>query len=197
MTPPLVFVTGFGPFEAVASNPSADVAEALAANPPTGLSVTCAVLPTSFTRSAAAFDEGLAELGRRPQLLLSLGVQSKGGTSFRLESRAARLKPGRADIDGQESETVTLHGGTLRTSLDLAHLAGELERSGAGPVTLSDDAGGYVCERIYHHALSAGEAAGMPALFLHLPPAVEVATERQIEVVRDFLPALARHAGLM
>jgi len=193
---PLVFVTGFGPFEAVASNPSAEVAEALAKSPPAGLAVACAVLPTSFSRSASVFDRGLADLGvRRPELFLSLGVQSKG-TSFRLERCAARLRPGRADIDGHAAETVALEGGTRRTSLDLAHLAGELERSGADEVTVSDDAGGYVCERIYHHALAAGEAAGVPALFLHLPPAEHVAPERQIEVVGRFLSALARHAGL-
>lgn len=196
MSESLILVTGFGPFEAVQNNPSADVAQALAATPPAelpaGVSVACAVLPTSFARSAVELDAHWR--AREPSLLLSLGVQSKGGTSFRLERRAARLLAGRTDIDGREAQELT--GGERRTSLDLSRLAIELASAGAHEVTISDDAGGYVCERVYHYGLGRAAEHGVPALFLHLPPEAHVATPQQIEVVARFLPRLARCAGL-
>jgi pyroglutamyl-peptidase len=186
--PALVYVTGFGPFEAVGDNPSAHVARALEAEPPAGVDVACAVLPASFERAAPAFDAGLARLGmRRPALLLALGVQSRG-TGFRLERCAARLLGGRADVDGRTADGLALAGGARRTALDVERLAAELGACGAGPVVVSDDAGGYVCERIYHHALGAGELRGAAALFLHLPPGGEVPAARQVEIVRCFLP---------
>jgi pyrrolidone-carboxylate peptidase len=180
----LALVTGFGAFESVAENPSEAVARALERRPPPGLEVVAAVLPVSFERAPLALDEALGALRpRRPALLLSLGVQSRGAAArFRLERLAARLKGGRADVDGRTADGLAL-GEERRAALDLERLARELAAGGVDELELSADAGGYVCEGLFHHALGRGLELGLPALFLHLPRAEQVALARQIEVV--------------
>ena len=189
----LVFVTGFGSFESVGSNPSAYVAQALAARPPDGVDIHAAVLPVSFDQCTRAFDAALDALGPRvPDVVLALGVQSTGST-FRLERGAARLKGGRPDADGVDAGGMQLDGERL-TRLDLAALEAALVRCGAPRTERSADAGGYVCERLYHHALVVAETHGVPTLFLHLPNAESVDLERQTHVVRGFVPELVRLA---
>jgi pyroglutamyl-peptidase len=184
----VVLVTGFEAFEAIADNPSAHVARELAARPPAGLDVRAAVLPVSFARSAGAFDAAFAD--GAPALVLALGVQSRG-TGFRLEQRAARLVAGRPDVDGVDGGGLAL-GGARETELDLLPLAEALRAAGAVAVEVSSDAGGYVCERLYHHALGAAAARGVPAVFLHLPHADALPADEQAAIVRGFLPALVR-----
>jgi len=168
--PPLVFVTGFGSFEEVEDNPSAAVARRLSAAPPAGIEVRSTVLPVSFARAPGVIDEALAELAPRvPDLLLGLGVD-KRGTGYRLELRARGRLEGaeRQDVDGGVASGATLDlGPDLRTELDLAGLANVLE---AEALRLSEDAGGYVCERICHHLLARGRQLERPALFVHVPP---------------------------
>lgn len=189
----LILVSGFGSFPGVADNPSAHVARALEADPPEGTEVRAAVLPVSFRRAPGGWDELLERTAPRvPDLLLALGVQPKA--TFRLETGArARLrKRWRGDVDG----VVARRGSALernprRTRLDLLALAQELEQAGGRPVRISRDAGGYVCERIYHHALMRAAELGCPGLFLHVPPAARVAAQRQAEIVRAWLARIA------
>src|SRR5262245_26864766 len=106
---PLVFVSGFGPFETVGLNPSGEIALALAASPPAGTGVRAVVLPVSFARAPETWDAAFAELagqGRRPDLVVALGVAKRPG--FRLERFASpelKLVP-RADVDGRSDRAV-------------------------------------------------------------------------------------------
>jgi len=167
---PLVFVTGFGSFEEVEDNPSAAVARRLSAAPPAGVEIRSTVLPVSFVRAPGVIDEALAELAPRvPDLLLGLGVDKKS-TGYRLELQARGRLAGaeRQDVDGAVASGATLDlGADLRTELDVAALARVLQ---AEALCLSEDAGGYVCERIYHHLLARGRELERPALFVHVPP---------------------------
>lgn len=185
MASPLVLVTGFGSFEEVDDNPSAGIARALAATPPPGLEVRSTVLPVSFERAPAAVDALLEELSPRvPDLLLGLGVDSKG-TGYRLELHARGRLPGseRVDVDGVVAAACGSGGGALRTELDLSHLPAELQLAGAENVRLSENSGGYVCERIYHHLLTRARYLDRPALFVHVPPLEHEPLERQTRVV--------------
>ncbi len=189
----LLLVTGFGAFENVERNPSGEIADALAKDPPAGVEIHSTILPVTFRGCGAAADRALAALAPRvPDVLLSLGVHS--GSTFRLERRArARPKPGRQDNDGETADTLGLADGPeLESSLDPEPLAEALRAAGAAEVVVSSDAGGYVCERIYHHMLDAGARLGIPALFLHVPPITAVEVPEQVRVVRALVGELAR-----
>jgi pyroglutamyl-peptidase len=183
---PLVFVSGFGPFERVGVNPSGEIALALAASPPAGTSVRSVVLPVSFARAPEVWDAAFAELvgqGRRPDLFLALGVAKRPG--FRLERCASpelKLVP-RADMDGRSAREFTREGPRLETGLDLARLLEALRRRGVEDARVSRTAGGYVCERTYHHVLTRAGEHGLPGLFVHVPPLRFTALERQVQVV--------------
>jgi pyroglutamyl-peptidase len=186
---PLVLVTGFGPFEKVRTNPSRAIAAALAAEPPRGVRVAAAELPVSFTAAPLAVERFVARHAkRRPALLLGLGVQRDPW--FRLESRArGRYTTERLDNDGRAGASLATIGPALRTRCDLRALAELLRGCGAADVRLSDDAGGYVCERTYHALLAAGAERGIEAVFLHVPPARAVRSPAQARIVRAWLAA--------
>ncbi|MCC7014653.1 MAG: hypothetical protein IT454_18980 [Planctomycetes bacterium] len=188
MRAPLILVTGFGPFEKHRSNPSRIVAAALEHRPPRGLAVRARELPVSFERAPRELTRFVARHARqRPILLLGLGVQRDG--YFRFERRArGRFSTHRIDNDGVSGAALAAAvGPTLRTQVDLSALARALRRAGAHAVRLSNDAGGYVCERTYHALLEAGLAHGIPAVFLHVPPASAVASRTQVRLVRAML----------
>jgi pyroglutamyl-peptidase len=188
----ILLLTGFGPFEGVPENPSGRAAEALAADP----DIHSVVLPVSFRAAPLAFDAALAQLEPTvPAALIGLGVHR--GPEFRLERRACRpLRAGRPDLDGVSAAAIPLEGPPeLCTGVDLEALAGELRAAGAGHVRISDDAGGYVCERLYRHSLEAGARLGIPAVFLHVPPLAALPLERQLPVVRELVRAIRSRAS--
>ena len=192
-------ITGFGPFPGVTDNPSLGVAWALATEPPAGVRVVARELPVTFAGAPLGVAAGLAELegaaSEQVVALLGLGVQPE--PSFRLERRArGRLSGGRADNAGHTASAVGVDAGDdLETSFDLEHLAGILRRAGAPAVTLSEDAGGYVCERTYHALLACGGERGLPALFLHVPPVETLSPTQQAPIVRALVAELARQSS--
>jgi pyroglutamyl-peptidase len=187
----LAVVTGFGPFEDVEYNPSADIARALEADPPPGIEVRAAELPVTFDGAPVAVRQAVeAILPTRPELLVGLGVQKEA--YFRLERRARGALVGeRTDNSGETASSAGVDAGPdMETSLDLEALADVLRAAGADDVRVSEDAGGYVCERTYHALLSAGTLLPAPAVFLHIPPAGPWPVERQVPIVRALVAAL-------
>jgi pyroglutamyl-peptidase len=187
---PLVLVSGFGSFETFASNPSAEVVRALAAAPPPGMRVRSAVLPVSFARAPAVWD-ALLDDGEAPTIVLGLGVASMG-TTFRLERCAGprlKLVP-RPDVDGRSAHEFSREGPVRATEIELAPVLAALERRGVREIGISESAGGYVCEHLYHHVLERARERGIPALFVHVPPEQHASLPRQIEVVRWVLAEL-------
>ena len=146
-----------------------------------------AELPVEFNAVAGAIDAALKRLPERPDVLLGLGVWSRGD-GFRLE-RLARgvFDVARVDNAGQTGIGIDL-GPQRATDWDLESLAKCMQAAGAGEVRISEDAGSYVCERTYLHLLTRAEELGSRALFLHVPPLEVIGLERQIVCVR----ALAR-----
>ena len=187
---PLVLLSGFGPYEKVVENPSAVLVRALSAAPPAGVEVHSAPeLPVSFDRATAAWDalHG-AVLPRRPGLVVAVGAAPKEAV-LRLESRARGALPGldRPDVDGVLARDTGRAGATLTTDLDLAAVRDALSAEGYRELRLSDDAGGYVCERLYHHVLA---TVGGSALFLHVPPFAAVPLERQTRLAGRMIELL-------
>ncbi len=190
MSPPLVLLTGFGPFVDVDLNPSGEVVRSLVAEPPDGVELAGGVLPVSVERVPAAYDALLEAAPRAPDVLLALGVHP--GPEFRLERRArVELTSAKLDNDGRAVAGIRLEGEPERaTTLELERLESALREAGAKTTRISDDAGGFVCERTYHHVLGCAHELGVPGLFLHVPPAAEMGVEEQRGVVARFLLAL-------
>ena len=175
----LVLLTGFGPYEDVSENPSELVARGMQAERPAGTDVVCEVLPVSFARARERLGETLAALGERlPDVMLGLGAHR--GERYRIELRARAVSPkrGRPDVDGISAEEVaTTSGPDLRTDFERV-LRAFVAREEA--FTLSEEAGGYVCEHVYRSHLELGRTLRRPALFVHVPHLVHRRLERQV-----------------
>jgi len=188
---PHLLVTGFGPFFRVDDNPSRAVAFALADAPPPGVRIRAAELPVDVAASARALE---SELRRAPDVdaVLALGVQEEG--YYRVERRARhRLSARKPDNAGVVPAGHVLEPARdFETAFDVDLCAAALRASGAGDVRTSDDAGGFVCERVYHHLLAHGAERRLPGLFLHLPPAGSSRAEEQVPHVRALVLELVR-----
>ena len=183
-----ILLTGFGAFEGVEVNPSGVLAMRFDGQG----AVRGVVLPVEFRASAEALDAALA-LDPEPSLILCLGVHP--GPGYRLERRAGpTLGLDRPDNVGACGDVVSgqMGGpqGELVTGLDLQGLLETLAAGGAKPLRISEDAGGYVCERVYRHALVRAGERGAEALFFHVPPQAEIPLEAQTEVLRLLLQSL-------
>lgn len=191
MSKPWIVVSGFGPFLDVECNPSRELARALRERAPEGVAVHGGELPVSVAEAGAAFDRLVDELiAGTPSALLALGVHR--GPEFRLERRARfRLHADRPDNDGRVAAGVELEPKRdFSTDLDLERLEEFLREGGAERTMLSDDAGGYVCERVYHAVLARAERLSIPGLFLHVPPVDHVPLDRQLPVVESLVRGL-------
>lgn len=196
MSDPLILVTGFGPFEEVEENPSGRLAERLDADPPPRVEIASRILPVSFRGAGSEIDAALTALEpRRPDAMLLMGVYKKG-ERFRLERRATTaLKAGRPDVLGLEAEALSIaEAPDLETGLDVDALVAALEGAGATDVEVSEDAGGYVCERAYRHAMERGVELTIPTIFLHVPPIKRLGLDQQLRPVRALVTELARQA---
>ena len=190
---PHILVTGFGPFFQVEENPSRTVAFALADAPPDGVRVSAVELPVDVATAGEAIDRAVASV-EPVDLLLALGVQRDA--YFRVERRARfRLTSQKPDNSGVVTEGIELEPARdFETRFDVEACARVLRASGAADVRTSDDAGGFVCERVYHHVLALGARRPLPGLFLHLPPHDALSAEEQLPHVRALLPELASQA---
>ena len=187
----LILLTAFGPFPGVERNPSREVAAALEREPPRDARILSRELPVTFRGVPSAIDAFLADHAReRPAALVGLGVQRRA--SFRLERRArGRYDSERPDNDGFAPAQLALDlGSELTTRVDLERLAEGLRSAGAPAVEISDDAGGYVCERTYHQLLLRGEELDLPTVFLHVPPVAAMDPAEQVPYVRAMLESL-------
>ncbi|HUR29682.1 MAG TPA: hypothetical protein VM509_15940 [Planctomycetota bacterium] len=187
-----LLVTGFGAFEKVERNPSREIARALEQDGiGEDVDVSGAELPVEFTAVAPAVDAILRQMLTPPDVILGLGVWSQGD-GFRLERRArGTFDTKRADNAGTTGAGINL-GLSRSTDFDLEHLAACLRAAGAENVRISEDAGGYVCERTYLHLLTRAKDIGAKALFLHVPPLEVVALEQQISCVKALARELVR-----
>ncbi|GJD50096.1 Pyrrolidone-carboxylate peptidase [Methylobacterium crusticola] len=167
-TPSRLLITGFGPFPRVPVNPSAALAERLAASRRLALALggrpDLLVLRTAYASVEGALAPALAA---GPGAVLMLGVAGRA-RSVRVEARAlnrgSRLFP---DASGRLPAGLALdpEGPLLRRAGALARKAATLLRRHGLRVRLSRDAGRYLCNAAYYRAL----AEPVPVLFLHIP----------------------------
>lgn len=173
---PTVLVTGFEPFDGMASNPSWEAARAVqdywaSRESREAAEVVARRLPVDFVQAPRALAALVAEV--RPELVLSLGV-AVGRQELGIERVAincvdaripdeAGLQPRGAWIDHQAPAAYF-------STLPLRAVVDAWERSRI-PGRISNSAGTYVCNRVMFELLGHAEHWGLEqAGFLHVPP---------------------------
>ena len=188
---PVVLVTGFEPFGAIALNPSEAIARALNGRRIAGARIVGRVLPVALARINDAVRAALRDT--RPDLVLALGV-ARATHAIRIESRAMN----RADFEIADNDGTQVAGALLdpagpasrSTRLPLKRLARAIGRARIG-VRHSTDAGAYLCNAGYFALLG----TPTPCVFLHLPPVSAMPLRAQRRAVEAVLEELVNSAG--
>ncbi|MDP8224383.1 MAG: pyroglutamyl-peptidase I [Candidatus Lernaella stagnicola] len=165
-----LLVTGFGPFGHVRRNSSWDLAQGVDGLRVGNVRVVARLIkPVVFDRSA----DLLRELLRRiePDAVLSFGVAPS--RTPRLERYAHNLRDAAVpDNDGvQENDGRRIDPSwpeALRNTLPLEAIRDRLRAAGHR-LTISNSAGGYVCNDVYFALLQWQQQNGRPAAFVHWP----------------------------
>lgn len=167
-----ILVTGFGPFPGVRVNPSAQIAHDLAGArrfQRLGLDVKAHIFPTRW--SAAARDlPGVIDRAR-PDAVLHLGVAAR--RRFIAVETIARPSPSMIspDAGGASVSGLTKRGlVALRIAAPAGPLLASLRRATEAS-RLSNSAGRYLCNAIYHQSLDLRRDARAvrPTVFIHVP----------------------------
>jgi pyroglutamyl-peptidase len=171
MARPRVLITGFGPFPAVAENPSAWIAETLAAQS-SGLDCDphAVVLPTEWDAVAALAPHLHDTL--QPHIMIHFGVSARA-TGLRIEQSAHNRAAPRHDACGAlpGAPAISPQGPErLDTSLPVTALAAHLRTRGHA-ARASRSCGRYLCNFLYYRSLDWAHRQGRArtALFVHVP----------------------------
>lgn len=162
-------LTGFRAFPGVADNPTEALLAHLAGQPdllPRGTRL--AMLAVEYRTIGPALD-GLLDDGPDdgPAALVLTGYSHRA-TGITLEAVATALcAPDKPDVTGFVA--VQGEGPALATPIDLGALQATIAPH--APCSISDDAGQYLCNYAYRHALDRVATRGLAtrALFVHLP----------------------------
>lgn len=192
--------TGFEAFGEHAYNPAWDVADAAASRSSAELEAEAERMPVEFDAVRARAEEWLQ--ATRPAGILQFGLGETRST-IDLESTARNVRGCRSDEAGRATdEPRPLAEGApaeLTSTAPVEALRAALERRIAGlelpDVSVSDDAGTYVCNALYYHTLQIARLADLERppfiLFVHVP-SLERDEARQLgrrfsEAVEDVL----------
>lgn len=168
-----LLVCAFGPFPGVAVNPSEQVARdvlRLARPALAAVEITFVRLPTRWD-ALGGLDALLQETRPDGVLLFGVAARRRRVNVETLAQNAARPAPDAVRRHPAHSRLDAAGPATLRTTAATAGMVTGLARRGI-PVAPSRDAGRYLCNASYFHALAAARArtgATPPVLFVHLP----------------------------
>lgn len=161
-----LLVSGFEAFAHHPSNPTAEAVRRLERERRLAARAAFVVLPVTWRGAARVLLARAAREGARGCLLFGLAARA---TTMRVERCAYNVMDARgADNAGvlRQAEAIVEGGAEVhraRGPLEEIHAA--LVGVGA-PVDYSDDPGRFVCNATYYQVL----AAGVPAVFVHVPP---------------------------
>jgi pyroglutamyl-peptidase len=165
-----MLITGFGPFPGAPFNPTTPLVKSLARRRRPALAE-IAMIGHVFRTSYAAVDANLPKLiaEHRPDVLLMFGLAART-RHMRIEMRAqGRQSVLFSDVDGSLKTRRARSTATLRGRAPIARLL-TAARAGRIPVGLSRDAGRYLCNYVYHQALSLpAERSPRVTVFVHVP----------------------------
>jgi pyroglutamyl-peptidase len=196
-----VLLTGFGPFPGVRENISGLLVRRLAADARTAMPnvrFIAAILPTEWVTAPNV----LAGLYDRhdPILALHFGV-APNMRGFRIETEArnvCRMSPDAAGVLPAASNVMDETRSQRAATLDVTAISARLQEQGYC-VSLSSDAGGYLCNTILYHSLALAERHGgrCNVGFVHIPsdaPATDVLNALVPGAVQILMVALDAHS---
>ncbi len=168
-----VLLTGFGPFPTVPDNASARLVFALAPRARERFpqcDIAYEVLPTEWALAPERLNIALRRL--KPDVILSFGV-ARGAEGFRIEARSLNVCRPAADAAGRYPVASVLRPdgvAEIASAAPIDAIAARLRAFGY-PVSISEDAGGYLCNAAYYEALSGAADCGSAAqiVFVHVP----------------------------
>lgn len=203
-----IHVTGFKKFHGVAQNPTETVVNNLKdyvekRGLPAGVTLgSCTVLETAGegglpTLLKVIEESSSGNSSNNGQVVwLHLGVNS-GTTKFAIERLAVNEATFRcADELGWQPQRMPIvpeDGGINRrrkTCCSTESILELLKKKGF-EVTMSDDAGRFVCNYVYYHSLRFAEEKSHKSLFVHVPTFNRVSQEKQMEFIAALLEAIA------
>ncbi|KAI3435205.1 uncharacterized protein J3R85_006445 [Psidium guajava] len=207
--PITINVTGFKKFQGVSENPTETIVNNLKSYvekkrllPGVTLGM-CTVLETAgvgaLPRLFEVMESGISSNGSTSSeqvVWLHLGVNSSA-LKFAIERQAVNEATfGCPDERGWQPQGVPVvpeDGQTSRTrqtSLSTEAILKFLKKKGCD-VTLSKDAGRFVCNYVYYQSLRLAEQRGSKSLFVHVPPFSRIDEETQMNFVASLLEAIA------
>ena len=192
-----VLLTGFPPFGGHNENVSDKVRCKIES-----VGIVDIELQTLLLTCDEAGSEHVASLirdGGRFDAIIHLGLaESRSAISLeRCGQNESRFRM--ADNSGRVAQGMVIEGGPARlaTTASVHVLDEEFEHE--SDIAWSDSAGAFVCNETIYRTLEAidsvsaktSDGRALPAIFIHLPPESEVSLERQVDVVRRVVLALA------
>lgn len=203
---PVILLAGFGPFPDVPENASARVVTKLAEQARVQFSSVrfiTEIFPTEWQAAPQRLSQLFREL--RPTLMLLFGV-AREAKGFRIETQGVNACAMRTDAAGEcpTALQVTPEGPpSYAVTIPTRDIVEHLQARGL-PATLSDDAGGYLCNAVLYHALTLARGAQRPcqAGFIHIPVDLSVppldeaaALAGGLEIIRVCLEAQVMAVG--
>ena len=205
---PLILVTSFEPFGGSPVNPTIAIANLLAATTPLigshrflALPVIGGMKPDSAWHAAARMIDTL-----QPDAVVALGESAKADR-IHIETRAVNVRDSRiADNAGLQLRNEVVIAGaphTHSTTLPTQDMARACESVGVA-VTLSSDAGTFLCNELFFRLLERASVASTSAAhhnnfiagFIHVPQLPEQASQRGGPHMDTHVAARAVHAML-
>ena len=189
-----VLLTGFGPFPGIPKNASCPLVRRLAFEARAAIPefrFIAVVLPTEWMRAP----QRLTELYRRyePVLALHFGVASQM-RGFRIETEARnfrRMSPDAAGVLPPTSRVCEEDIECRAARIDAKSIAAHLDQRGYH-ASVSDDAGGYLCNAVLYQSLTEAERSGDHCMagFIHIAADIpledisDVAVPGALEIVK-------------
>lgn len=166
-----ILVTGFGPFPGASSNPSEALVAALMRRRRPAFD-DAERRSHIFATEYAAVDRDLPQLmAMKPDIVLMFGLAGRA-RSVRIETRARNtvsvLFPDAGGYRPLEGVIARKHASSLTACAASRNFLGAV-RATRVPVTLSRDAGRYLCNYAYWRALEAAKGTPILVQFVHIP----------------------------
>ncbi|KAL8157078.1 uncharacterized protein LOC141672232 [Apium graveolens] len=204
-----IHVTGFKKFQGVTQNPTETIVSNLKTyvekrGIPLGVTLgSCTILETAGDGALPmlykVMESGIAgadDSNNEQVVWLHLGVNS-ASIKFAIEQQAVNEAtfrcPDELGWQPQQLPIVPADGGisqTRETCCSVEAILDILKEEGHS-VTISKDAGRYVCNYVYYHSLLFAEQKGHKSLFVHVPLFSKIKEETQMEFVAALLEAIA------
>jgi len=182
-----ILVTGFEPFGGYITNASWEAVQHLNVKYFDNMVVVAVQLPVVWGKA----NEKLIELIKYYEPISVIGFGQAGNGPVRLETTAQNARGNIPDNEGMMPRTLQIYQDapiSLETSLPLDRIKDRLYAVGI-PVTVSHDAGRYLCNDIFYTMMYYRDSANTNDLlggFIHVPPLnAKVSTEEGNTIIFD------------